>query len=37
MGSWRFLHRWFAILMLIAAGFHIWVAVRLGHLWIFES
>ena len=33
MGSWRFMHRWFAVLMLIAAGFHVWIALRLGSLW----
>jgi len=30
MGTWRFAHRWFAILMLIVAASHILVAWRLG-------
>ncbi len=34
MGSWRFLHRWLAILMLLLAGFHIYIAVRYGDLWV---
>jgi hypothetical protein len=34
MGAWRFLHRWFAILMLSAVAFHVWVALRHGRLWI---
>jgi hypothetical protein len=37
MGGWRFLHRWFALLMLTAVGFHIWVALRTGNLWIVEA
>ena len=32
MSSWRFFHRWFAIVMLIIAGFHILVAVSVGDL-----
>lgn len=34
MGSWRFLHRWLAIVMLVLALFHIVLAVRFGDLWI---
>lgn len=34
MGSWRFLHRWLAIVMLVLALFHIALAVRFGDLWI---
>ncbi len=34
MGTWRFLHRWLAIVMLMLAGFHIYVAVRFGDLWV---
>lgn len=34
MGSWRFLHRWFAITLIVAMAFHILLAVRLGELWI---
>lgn len=37
MGGWRFLHRWFALLMLTAVGFHVWVAFRTGNLWIVEA
>lgn len=36
MSSWRFLHRWFAITLLVAMVFHIFLAVRLGDLWIFR-
>ena len=32
--SWRFLHVWFAVVMLMAASFHIVLAVRFGGLWI---
>ena len=32
MGSWRFLHRWLAIVMLIVVAFHIGIAVRFGDL-----
>ena len=35
MGSWRFLHRWLAVVMLVLALFHIALAVRFGDLWIF--
>ncbi|MFQ5654728.1 MAG: hypothetical protein ACE5GW_08360 [Planctomycetota bacterium] len=34
MGSWRFLHRWLAILMFLMFAFHVLVAVRFGNLWI---
>ncbi len=34
MGSWRFLHRWLAIVMLVLALFHIVLAIRFGDLWI---
>ncbi|MGE3165239.1 MAG: hypothetical protein AB7O52_10065 [Planctomycetota bacterium] len=34
MGSWRFLHRWLAVLMLLLAAFHVAVAVRFGDLWM---
>ncbi|MBI4584086.1 MAG: hypothetical protein HY717_08695 [Planctomycetes bacterium] len=36
MGSWRFFHRWLAIVMLLVAAFHIGVAMRYGELWIFQ-
>jgi hypothetical protein len=32
MGSWRFLHRWLAILMLTVVLFHVLVALRFGDL-----
>jgi len=32
--TWRFLHRWLAILLLAAVILHIVVAVRFGNLWI---
>jgi len=34
LGSWRFLHRWLAIVLLVLAAFHIFVALRFGDLWI---
>jgi hypothetical protein len=33
LGSWRFLHRWLAIVMLVLAAFHIAVALRFADLW----
>jgi len=33
LASWRFLHRWLAIVMLAVVGFHIGVALRFGDLW----
>jgi len=32
--TWRFLHRWLAILLLMTLLLHIFVAVRFGDLWI---
>lgn len=32
LASWRFLHRWLAIVMLIVASFHVALAVRYGDL-----
>jgi len=32
LASWRFLHRWLAIVMLMVASFHIFIAVRYGDL-----
>lgn len=32
LGSWRFFHRWLAIVMLVLAAFHIAVALRFGDL-----
>jgi hypothetical protein len=37
MGSWRFLHRWLAILMVSLVLFHVGVALRYGNLWILRS
>lgn len=35
IASWRFFHRWLAILMLSVVACHIIVAIRFGDLWIF--
>lgn len=32
MGSWRFLHRWLAVMMLIVLAFHVGLALRFGGL-----
>jgi hypothetical protein len=32
MSGWRFFHRWFAIVMVIIASFHIFVAIAMGDL-----
>lgn len=37
MRSWRFFHRWLAILMLVLVAFHIVIGVRFGDLWIFRG
>jgi hypothetical protein len=34
MGSWRFFHRWLAIVLLAGLAFHVLVATRFGGLWI---
>ncbi len=34
LASWRFFHRWLAIVMLAVVAFHIALAVRFGDLWI---
>jgi hypothetical protein len=34
VGAWRFLHRWLAIVLLVAIFFHVMVGVRFGGLWI---
>jgi hypothetical protein len=36
MGSWRFFHRWLAILMVSAVIFHVLVAATMGNLWLFD-
>jgi len=37
MGSWRFFHRWIALLMLLVVLFHILVAIWFGDLWILRG
>lgn len=32
MRSWRFFHRWFAVLMVVAVIYHVFIGVRLGEL-----
>jgi hypothetical protein len=34
LASWRFFHRWLAIVMLVVVTFHVGLAVRFGHLWM---
>lgn len=34
MGSWRFFHRWLAIVMLLVVVFHIVLAIEFGDLWL---
>ncbi len=34
INSWRFLHRWLAIVLFVAIFFHVVVASRFGNLWI---
>jgi hypothetical protein len=34
LASWRFFHRWLAIVMLAVAAIHIGLAMRYGDLWI---
>ena len=34
MRSWRFFHRWLALLMLILVIFHVAIAVQFGDLWV---
>ena len=34
LASWRFFHRWLAIVMLAVVAFHIGLAVRFGDMWI---
>ena len=36
VGTWRFLHRWLAVVLLFGAFFHILVAVKHGDLWVFD-
>jgi len=36
MGSWRFFHRWLAVVMFLVVGFHIILALRFGDLWLFQ-
>jgi len=37
VGTWRFLHLWFAVILVFGAGLHIMVALRFGDLWIFRG
>jgi len=34
LASWRFFHRWLAIVMLAVVAFHIALAIRFGDLWV---
>ncbi|HZN57188.1 MAG TPA: hypothetical protein VFD71_03855 [Planctomycetota bacterium] len=34
VGSWRFLHRWLAIVLFVAIAYHVVVGTRFGRLWI---
>jgi hypothetical protein len=34
LASWRFFHRWLAIVMLVVVAFHVGLALRFGHLWM---
>lgn len=33
LNSWRFLHRWVALLMVLLVAAHVWTALRYGRLW----
>ena len=37
LASWRFLHRWLAIVMLAVVAFHIGLALHFGDLWIMKG
>lgn len=37
MGRWRFLHRWFAIVVLVMAVFHVVVSIQMGNLWFLKG
>ncbi len=37
LASWRFFHRWLAIVMLAVVAFHIGLAIRFGDLWIMRG
>ncbi len=34
MVSWRFLHRWLALVMISSVAFHILLAILYGNLWV---
>lgn len=34
VGAWRFVHRWLAIVLLMAVAFHVVIAAKFGGLWI---
>jgi hypothetical protein len=36
MSSWRFFHRWLAIVLLLTVALHVVLAVRFGNLWMFR-
>jgi len=37
MSSWRFFHRWLAIVLLLAVTLHVVLAVWFGNLWILQK
>ena len=37
MGTWRFLHRWLAVVLVAAIVYHIAISVRFGDLWILDA
>lgn len=34
VGTWRFLHRWMAVILMVAVAFHVVVGIRYGGLWL---
>ncbi len=37
LASWRFFHRWLALVMLAVVAFHVGLALRFGDLWIMKG
>ena len=37
VSAWRFLHRWFTILLIATATYHVLIAVKFGDLWILRG
>jgi len=37
LASWRFFHRWLALVMLAVVAFHVGLALRFGDLWILKG